>query len=208
MGIQTSRITMHNPFRDGNLQMFRDASLSQIMDFNDNQEKLIVEWLNNPKYFLIIYSAVGIGKTHICAAITNQRHEQGKYCYYAHESEWISRLIREKEHNPQVSEYLKLFCENEFFIWDDFGSSISGTKNNYEDAEKKGWLDNFIDYRYTSMLPTIITTNYTLNQIDEVLNPQNGFPYVPRTSSRLGDKRNVYIELFGSDKRQEGIKST
>lgn len=196
---------MFNPFRDGNLQMFRDANLSQMIDFSPEQEKSLLNWINNPKYFMVLYSPVGIGKTHICAAITNTRHDEGKYCYYAHESEWISRLNREKQNNTQPGEYLRLFCDNEFFIWDDFGSSIAGTKNNFEDAEKKEWLANFIDYRYTSMLPTIITTNYTLKQIDEVLNPQNGFPYIPRTSSRLGDKRNLYIEIIGSDKRLEGL---
>lgn len=203
--MKNPKIKMHNSFREGNLQMFRDACMSQLTDFTAEQAQQVLEWLKNPKYFLILQSSVGIGKTHICAAITNARHDEGRYCYYAHESEWISRLQKEKEENQHVSEYLNQFCGNEFFIWDDFCACISGTKNNYQDAEKKIWLENFIDYRYTSALPTIITTNYTLKQIDEVLNPQNGFPYIPRTSSRLGDKRNVYIELLGSDKRKEGI---
>ncbi len=199
------KIKMPNPFREGNLQMFRDASMSQITDFTPEQAEAVLNWLKNPKYFLILQSNVGIGKTHICAAITNSRHDEGKYCFYAHESEWIARLQKERELSEHVGEYLKQFCDNEFFIWDDFGSNITGSKNNYHDAEKKGWLENFIDFRYTSELPTIITTNYTLKQIDEVLNPNNGFPYVPRTSSRLGDKRNLYIELIGSDKRKEGL---
>jgi len=167
--------------------------------------KTVCEWLKDPKMFMIIASAPGIGKTHICAAITNYLHDQGKYCFYAHEAEWIGKLEKEKQFNYNVRDYLRQFCDNEFFIWDDFASSITGTKNNYEDAERKGWLEAFVDFRYTSMLPTIITTNYSLKDIDGVLDPQNGFKYIPRTSSRLGDKRNIFIDLSGTDKRAEGL---
>lgn len=201
--MKNTKIKMPNPFRDGNLQMFRDAFLGQILDFTENQQHQVNNWLNSPKHFLILHSKVGVGKTHICAAITNKLHDEGKYCFYAHESEWIGRLNREKENLSSVNEYLKLFCENEFLIWDDFGSSISGSKNNYDDAEKKGYLEAFVDYRYTSGLPTIITTNYSLKDIDEVLNPHNGFPFVGRTSSRLGDHRNLFITIDGQDKRKE-----
>ena len=55
----------------------------------------------------------------------------------------------------------------------------------------------FIDKRYNSTKPTVITTNFSVSQLGEITNQ--------RIASRINAKENLILEIFGEDKRQEGL---
>lgn len=185
---------MKNPFLN---TRYQDASLSKVTDFTDEQALQVSEWLKKPKNFLYFHSHPGLGKTYIAAAITNQRFSEGKYCYYFSEDRIFTLLDEFEANYSSASHKMEMICENEFIIWDDMCATLANTKNNFSDAQKKKFIFQFIDSRYTWMLPTIIISNHSPEQIGELVNN--------RLESRLSAKENLIIELLGEDKRQDGL---
>ncbi len=179
------------PFTNSN---YEKACLSQ-MSFEGNEAERILQWLQKPEDILFIYSAPGLGKTHLCAAIVNYYIAQEKPCYYIKEKALFEKLRGVISDGLNEEEYLKYLCENVFFILDD----ICSTRNNSDHSGMTDWqkdiLFTFLDYRVNSRFPTIITSNYSLDQLGKMFHE--------RFISRLGAARNTIIELRGLDKRKE-----
>lgn len=188
---------MINPFSKPENSRYKDACLSKIQDFTDNQGDSINNWLKNPKGIVLISSPPGVGKTYIAAAITNKRFEERKYCWYFSESDIITKFESMKNDGLNPEYKLQDMCENEFIIWDDMGSSLSFGKNSYTDAEKKHWYFKFLDLRYNSRLPTIITSNYAPKDFETFMHE--------RFVSRIAAEENLVINLLGGDKRVAGM---
>jgi len=77
--------------------------------------------------------------------------------------------------------------DDEFVIYDDLGST---GLNDW----RKEVLFEFLDQRYVSMKPTIVTSNLTREEIYQQIHP--------RVASRLFAKENTLIEVRDDDKRQ------
>jgi len=82
----------------------------------------------------------------------------------------------------QIEEMVK----EDFVILDDLGST---GLNDW----RKEVLFEFIDQRYASERPTVITSNLTFEEIQQNLHP--------RVASRLFAKENTIIQIWGEDKR-------
>ena len=178
-------------------ERYKDASLSKCTDLTNEQAERLERWLANPKNFLIIHSTFGVGKTYLGAAIANRRYEKNIHTYYFNENEMFSRLAEMQREGQDPAIYLQGLCKNNnFMIWDDLGSTLTHGKNNFYDDDRKNIMYQFIDERYNSKQPTIITTNYKIHELDSMINP--------RISSRLLAKENLIIELVGEDKRSLG----
>ncbi len=80
--------------------------------------------------------------------------------------------------------------DDDFMIYDDLGST--GITD-----WRKEIIFEMIDYRYSSMKPTIITTNLSVSEIKKT--------YHDRVLSRMFAKENTIIIIDGDDKRQIGI---
>jgi len=87
---------------------------------------------------------------------------------------------------------IKRLCETEYFILDDVGSSQNMTE------WQKDQLFSFIDHRWASGLPTVVTSNLFLKDIKEI--------FSKRFVSRLKDKKNNFIEINWIDKRLEDFE--
>ncbi len=90
--------------------------------------------------------------------------------------------------------------DDELVILDDVGSGINPEKVSYRDLEfRREVFFSFLDYRYNAQLPTIITSNFTQKDFNEV--------YSERICSRLFSSENTIISIFGEglDKRKKGM---
>jgi len=85
--------------------------------------------------------------------------------------------------------HLKLLIDDPLIMLDDIGSQGI----NEWRAEV---IFDTIDHRYNSMLPTVLTSNFTRREFEE--------NYHPRLCSRIFDKDNIIIEISdGIDKRRQ-----
>lgn len=187
-------IKMPYPLKD---LRYKDATLSKFEDLSEDQSSTLMKWLENPKNFLFIHADFGVGKTYLAAAIANRRYEKNLHTYYFNEYEIFSKLSEVEQEGQSALGYIQDLCGNQFMIWDDFGSTLTHGKNDFKDNEKKNIMFQFIDQRYNSMLPTVITTNYSIEELGDMINP--------RIRSRLAAKENLIIEIIGDDKRASGL---
>ena len=107
---------------------------------------------------------------------------------YWNESELLKRVRSSMDEcKGDYLEALKYLIDDEIVMIDDLGST---GLNEW----RKEIIFDMIDERYNSMLPTIVTTNFTSKEIKDLFHP--------RVFSRLFDKDNVVIEMHdGLDHR-------
>lgn len=173
-------------------ERFRHAHLAKL-ELPEQIIEKINNWIKNPKNMLIFLGNAGIGKTYTCYAIANYLYEKKKYFRLTNENDFFSSLKKCMANgvNWEIFEELKRLCETEFFFLNDLGS---GRPDQITDWQKEQ-IFNFIDVRYETMLPTIITSNHFVKDLKEI--------YPERVISRLTASENTLIELNWHDKRQQ-----
>lgn len=170
-----------HPFGDD----YISAHLSKVEQDDEVMNK-IIPWFSKPKNILYFCGNVGTGKTYLSAAWYNELHDQKKnvrvfkeYYLFAHLREIISK-------GWDWNIELNRLCEVPYFILDDMGSS------QITDWQKEV-LFSFLDNRYSSSYPTMITSNLIYEDI------KSNFP--ERFVSRIYAAKNTIIELTGEDRR-------
>jgi len=129
-----------------------------------------------PQGWLIFTGTYGCGKTHLAAAIANYRAEQGYPPLFVTVADLLDHLRATFSPNSLVS-YDKLFEQVRtapLLILDDLM-----TQSATPWAREK--LYQLFDYRYNARLPTVITMNETLEEVD------------PRLRSRMLDQSRCTI---------------
>ena len=125
---------------------------------------LCQEFARSPEGWLVLLGATGCGKTHLAAAIANERIGLGEPVLFVVVPDLLDHLRSSFSPNSEVP-YDELF-ENvkatPLLILDDLGTQ-SGTPW----AQEK--LFQIFNHRYNAQLPTVITTNRSLEEIDERL---------------------------------------
>lgn len=173
------------------IKEYKNSSISDSF-LNYEQAAQVSKWTKTPKDFLIFMGCKGAGKTHALAAILNymfDKHERkgfipdiSAYSFYY----IFSELKKEFNYKETPTLMPKLF-DKRYLGLDDFGA--------HADSEwKQEVVFSIIDSRWTSRLPTIITTNLTMQEISERLGD--------RIYSRLADTRNIILEKWDTDHRQ------
>lgn len=171
------------------------------MEIPDHQASIAIEWMNNPKNMLIYHGVAGCGKTKFCAALTEWAflnfHSFRKY----RELDLLSKLRNsmKDDHGADYSQVLEHMIDDDLVILDDVGSGINPDKITYKDLEwRREIFFNFLDNRYNTMRPTIITSNFTRREFNEI--------YSERIASRLFAAENKFITMFGDglDQREKG----
>jgi len=123
--------------------------------------ELAKEFAENPKGWLILFGGYGCGKTHLAAAIANYRLSQGKPALFVVVPDLLDHLRATFSPTSEVT-YDERFEEVRtapLLILDDLG-----TQSATPWAQEK--LYQILNYRYNARLPTVITSNRSLEELD------------------------------------------
>jgi DNA replication protein DnaC len=179
-----SRMTFDTFMPDG-------VGLSQALRFNLRKAyDLAMAFAHEPKGWLVLLGGYGGGKTHLAAAIANYRIALGRSALFVIVPDLLDHLRAAFGPNSDTSldERLEDIREAPLLILDDLGSHHSTPW-----AQEK--LFQILNHRYNSQLPTVITTNQRLEEMD------------PRITSRLVDPDLSQIyEMLAPDYRQSGVE--
>jgi DNA replication protein DnaC len=131
---------------------------SMLKAFRDD---IVYPYARNPEGWILFHGGYGCGKTHLAAAIGNYQHSIENECVFVSVSDLLDYLRSTYGDTSKVS-YNKLFeyVKNvPLLILDDLHadspSSWAGEK-----------LYQLFNYRYTHRLPTVVTTNNVLEELD------------------------------------------
>lgn len=153
--------------------------------------------------WLVFYGPRGTGKTHLCAAIMNERRRMGQPAAMIRALDLLGSLKATFEEDPVTGrpvapegfyERLNRYKAVELLIVDDLG-----TEKATEWASEQ-WFA-VLDSRYMNALPTVISTNYDATD-------KTGELFDPRLVSRWCDVTagNRAIYMAAPDFRQGGSK--
>ena len=139
----------------------------------------------SPEGWLIFHGVNGCGKTHLAAAIANYRLAQGKPVFFVVVPDLLDHLRStfSPQSNISYDEFFEGIKQCPLLILDDFGEqSVTPW------AQEK--LYQLINYRYNARLPTVITSCFSLDEIE------------PRISSRMVDPRlSLVFNIIAPDYR-------
>jgi DNA replication protein DnaC len=153
------RMTFEN--FDGHPYSTEDARRNQ---YNlDQMLGLVQTFGQNPNQnkWLVLMGLHGVGKTHLAAATANYRLHRGLSTLFIVTPDLLD-VLRASFGGDGSASYDKVFYEVRsapFLILDDFGAQSSTPW-----AKEK--LYQILNYRYNAQLPTMITTNQALENID------------------------------------------
>lgn len=156
------------------------ASTSEDLKETQNAYRTAMKFAEEPSDWLVIAGATGRGKTRLAAAIGNYRREAGEQAMFVVVPDLLDRLrAAYNPSNPRAFDDMFDHVRNvPLLILDDLGSQ-SGTPW----ADEK--LFQLVNHRYNACLPTVITTNLTVRDLDA------------RLASRLTDPQVSTILLMG-----------
>ncbi len=148
-------------------------------------------YARDPKGWLMFRGGYGCGKTHLAAAIANYRIKMGQPALFVVVPDLLDHLRATYSPSSAVS-YDQRFEEVRTYpllILDDLG-----TQSSTPWAQEK--LYQIFNYRHSARLPTVITTNCELEEIEN------------RIRSRLNDADLVHIvPITAPDYRASGVSS-
>jgi DNA replication protein DnaC len=150
------------------------------------------EFAAHPNGWLVFTGPYGCGKTHLAAAIANERIERNQFSLFVVVPDLLDYLRAAYAPTSPVTydERFEQVRNVELLILDDLG-----TQNTTPWAAEK--LYQLLNYRYNASLPTVITTNQFLTDMD------------PRLASRLKDQSTVrIIPIYATDHRVTGKDAT
>ena len=165
-----------------NFDKRRDPIAFSACNAYANRENLFSEKKNS----LLILGNVGSGKTHLSASIANDFASKGIPTLFGTFIEHLDHIRSEFE-SAGANEYLTDMKTMMVLVIDDLGKE-----------KKTEWtqqiLFSVVNYRYEHLLPIIITTNFTLDELANYV----GHPIF----SRLYEMSNA-VETQGGDRRME-----
>lgn len=140
--------------------------------------------------WLLLQGAFGTGKTHLAAAVGNERLRYGDVVIFITTPDLLDHLRGTYAPGSSIA-YDELFDRvrnAELLILDDIG-----TENPSEWAREK--LFQILNHRYTHRLPTVITTNIPVEDLD------------PRIASRMMDNNVIRRAIINApDYRSTGVQ--
>lgn len=163
--------------------------------------KRISDYIKDPKNILLYHGTPGIGKSYMCAALIEWALMNFNHFRYYAEKDLLSKLRDGiSEDKGDYIKHLESLIDDDLVILDDVGSCINPKQIQKRDLEwKREIFFNFLDIRYNNQLPTIITSNFSRKEFNDI--------FSPRICSRLFAKENTIIEIFDEnlDKRKHGF---
>jgi DNA replication protein DnaC len=124
---------------------------------------LALNFAKSPEGWLVLMGTTGCGKTHLAAAIVNHQYQGGKPALFVVVADFLDHLRAAFNPESHVS-YDRLFegvKTAPLLVLDDFGEQTTTPW-----AREK--LYQVINYRYNARLATVITTRYSLDDLEGV----------------------------------------
>lgn len=171
-------------------ERYEGANFSLVRLHVEEDGKKIWEWIRGLNNFLVYLGSPGCGKTLFCAAMLDWVKNRVNTFRYYNEREFFARVRRSMENaSGDYRDAIEYLTDDDLVIFDDLGSS------GYTDWRKEV-LFEFIDLRYSSKKPTIITSNLTRQDLIKAVGE--------RGVDRLLASENKIIENFsGTSFRQK-----
>lgn len=144
-------------------------------DFSKNSENLL------------FMGGVGLGKTHLCAAIIGEVIKKGYGVVYGSAQNLFSKVEKEHFSYDTQSHSLDALLNADLLVIDDLGAEFSTSFT-------QSLLYNIVNTRMNNGMPTVINTNLTLSELEQ--------RYTSRVSSRLIGNYELF-KFVGSDIRQQ-----
>jgi len=141
-----------------------------------------------PEGWLVLLGTFGCGKTHLAAAIASALLAQNRAAPYVSVPDLLDHLRSTFAPDSKVTydELFETIRTAPLLILDDLGTQSSTAW-----AQEK--LYQLFNHRYNARLPTVVTTNLSLDELDQ------------RLSSRLSDgKLSKVYEIYAPDYRRPG----
>lgn len=153
---ELSHLTFENFRSRGHMGL--SPLLANTLELAYNQSQQFAQSLNG---WLLLQGDYGCGKTHLAAAIANFAVEMGVSTLFITVPDLLDSL-RFAYQSPEYTfeERFEEIRKADLLILDDFG-----TQSATQWAQEK--IFQIINYRYINRLPLVVTTNLTLQDIDE-----------------------------------------
>ncbi len=115
-----------------------------------------------PEGWLILAGPSGCGKTHLAAAIANERVCQGQPAFFISTPDLLDRLRSAFNANSEIpyDEFFDQMRNAPLMVLDDFGAQTST-------PWVKEKLDQLLNHRFNSELPTVIVTIIPIEQLED-----------------------------------------
>lgn len=150
------------------------------------------QYAEKPEGWLVLFGGYGCGKTHLAAAIANRAIERGRAVLFVVVPDLLDHLRATYGPNSPVS-YDERFEEVRnapLLILDDLG-----TQSSTPWAQEK--LFQILNHRYNARLPTVITSNQSLEEVDL------------RIRSRMADPDiAIIVTILAPDFRHSGVEQS
>jgi len=159
---------------------------ARLEDFSGTAYELVMDWILNPSDGLFITGACGTGKTHLAAGIVRQFISKGANVVFKRSADFHREVREMFRADSAICEaaLMSTLEKSRFLVLDDLGAG------SLSDCERRYTLE-LIDTRLNSMRPTIVTSNWNLEEISERMDD--------RVASRLAGF--AALELAGKDRR-------
>ena len=163
-------------------ERFRQAS---FLDINASIHNFVLDWFKAPGDGLFISGKAGRGKTYLAAAIVRTLLFIHQEAFFIRCPDFYAALREAYRTNTSDHSVYGQYVNPNYVVLDDLGS---GTLSDFQRAATTELLDQRINKQQR---PTIVTSNWSLEQIAEKLDE--------RIASRLSSF--VSLELAGEDRR-------
>jgi hypothetical protein len=163
-------------------EKYRAAKLD---DFQRDVSEVVREWIRQPSAGLFIFGGVGRGKTHLASGIFRYLVEAWTHVVFQRCAKFYEDVRETFRTNSSEGAVLNPLERVRFLIFDDLGAG------KLSDYERRLALE-LIEQRINSNRPTVVTTNWSLDQISELMDD--------RIASRLS--LFTQLKLTGEDLRE------
>ncbi len=136
---------------------------------------------------LLLLGGTGLGKTHLSLAIAGEVIDRGHSVIYGSAQNLINRAAAEQFSYKGDTSVIDGLLGCDLLIIDDLGTEMSTSFS-------QSCIYNIINTRILRKLPTVISTNLSLDEIGKV--------YTPRISSRILGSYTL-LQFLGNDIRQQ-----
>jgi DNA replication protein DnaC len=150
------------------------------------------EFAEHPDGWLVLLGGYGCGKTHLAVSIANYCIEQGQSALFVVVPDLLDHLRATFSPYSSTS-YDRRFDEIRtapLLILDDLGAHASTPW-----AQEK--LFQIFNYRYNARLPTVVTSNHSLEEIDKRIRSRMADPVLSRI-----------VTILAPDFRETGVESS